>query len=172
MLTKEEIAEVYDSNYKKLFHSCLRITGDSMEAEEVVHDVMLKLWQFEKELTYEQRGAWLYKSCIRASIDRIRKKIRREMLIERRVEDGMIWIDDHMDKRNRESELLNMVENVKRGLEQLPQGYQVVLSLHLFEGYDYEEIAGLLKVGESTVRSQYLRGKKKLSEIVKNEYYG
>ena len=168
MLTKGEITEIYDANYKKLFHSSLRITGDSMEAEEVVHDVMLKLWQFNKELTREQREAWLYKSCIRASIDRIRKKIRREMLLD----GAMICVGAQVCEIEREYESVNMVEKVKRGLEQLPQGYKVVLSLYLFEGYDYGEIADLLKVGESTVRSQYLRGKKKLSEIVKVEYYG
>ena len=171
MLTKGEITEIYDANYKKLFHSSLRITGDTMEAEEVVHDVMLKLWQFNKELTQEQREAWLYKSCIRASIDRIRKKIRRESSCSR-IESEMIYVNGQVCETDRESESANMVEKVKRGLEQLPQGYKVVLSLYLFEGYDYKEIADLLKVGESTVRSQYLRGKKKLSEIVKIEYYG
>ena len=153
-----------------------------MEAEEVVHDVMLKLWQFNKELTREQREAWLYKSCIRASIDRIRKKVRREMLLDgavekeesscSRIESEIFYVDGQVCETDRESESANMVETVKRGLEQLPQGYKVVLSLYLFEGYDYKEIADLLKVGESTVRSQYLRGKKKLSEIVKIEYYG
>ena len=49
----------------------------------------------------------------------------------------------------------------------LPDGYRVILSLILFEGYDYQEVASLLHLKESSVRSQYLRGKRKLLDMMK-----
>lgn len=52
-------------------------------------------------------------------------------------------------------------------MHQLPDGFRTVLSLYLFEGYDHEEIAEILQVAESTSRTQYIRAKKRLLEILK-----
>jgi DNA-directed RNA polymerase specialized sigma24 family protein len=48
----------------------------------------------------------------------------------------------------------------------LPEGYRVVLSLYLFEGYDHEEISHVLGISISTSRTQYMRGKKRLLGIL------
>ncbi|MBO7249010.1 MAG: sigma-70 region 4 domain-containing protein, partial [Bacteroidales bacterium] len=45
-------------------------------------------------------------------------------------------------------------------------GYRAVLSMILFEGFDYEEVAQIMEVKESTVRSQYMRGKERLIKII------
>ena len=52
-------------------------------------------------------------------------------------------------------------------MQQLPDGYRTVLSLYLFEGYDHEEIAEIMGVAQSTVRTQYIRGKQKLLQLLK-----
>ena len=52
-------------------------------------------------------------------------------------------------------------------MSQLPEGYRVVLSLYLFEGYDHEEISTVLNISEITSRTQYLRGKKRLLELLR-----
>jgi RNA polymerase sigma-70 factor (ECF subfamily) len=49
----------------------------------------------------------------------------------------------------------------------LPNGYRTVLSLYLFEGYDQEEIAEILRVSHATVRTQYMRAKQKLLGLIK-----
>jgi len=59
---------------------------------------------------------------------------------------------------------------VKGAIQQLPNGYRVVFSLYLLEGYDHKEIGEILGITESTSKSQYNRAKKKLKEIVKSEY--
>jgi RNA polymerase sigma factor (sigma-70 family) len=56
---------------------------------------------------------------------------------------------------------------VKEGMKQLPDGYRVVLSLYLLEGYDHEEIGQILNISENTSRTQFLRAKRKLMEILK-----
>ena len=68
-----------------------------------------------------------------------------------------------------EEEPLYTVEQIKQAMEKLPEGYRVVLSLYLFEGYDMEEIAQILHVKPASVRSQYLRGKRKLIEGIKRQ---
>jgi RNA polymerase sigma-70 factor (ECF subfamily) len=66
-----------------------------------------------------------------------------------------------------EQEIQYKVEEVKKAIQQLPDGYRTVLSLYLLEGYDHEEISQILQLAESTVRTQYMRAKQKLIHIIK-----
>jgi RNA polymerase sigma-70 factor (ECF subfamily) len=59
------------------------------------------------------------------------------------------------------------VEEIKKAVKELPNGYRTVLTLHLFEGYDQEEIAEILQISHATVRTQYMRAKQKLLFIIK-----
>ncbi|MEL6277191.1 MAG: sigma-70 family RNA polymerase sigma factor, partial [Bacteroidota bacterium] len=58
------------------------------------------------------------------------------------------------------------VEGVKDAMRSLSDGYRVVLSLYLFEGYDHEEIAKILDITPSTSKSQYHRAKKRLRQLM------
>ncbi|MDQ7949140.1 MAG: sigma-70 family RNA polymerase sigma factor, partial [Pedobacter sp.] len=58
------------------------------------------------------------------------------------------------------------VAAIKAAMDELPDGYRIVLSLYLFEGYDHEEIAHILKITENTSRSQYMRAKRKLNSLL------
>lgn len=58
------------------------------------------------------------------------------------------------------------VEKVRSAMEKLPDGYRMVLSLYLLEGYDHGEIAEILGISESTSKSQFNRSKKKLRELL------
>jgi RNA polymerase sigma-70 factor (ECF subfamily) len=53
-----------------------------------------------------------------------------------------------------------------KGIEKLPDGYRIVLTLYLLEGYDHTEIAQILGISESTSKSQYSRAKDKLRNIL------
>ena len=66
-----------------------------------------------------------------------------------------------------EKEIQLKVQEVRKAIQQLPDGYRTVLSLYLLEGYDHEEIAQILNVAESTTRTQYIRAKQKLLMILK-----
>jgi RNA polymerase sigma-70 factor (ECF subfamily) len=48
----------------------------------------------------------------------------------------------------------------------LPDGYRVVFSLYMFEGYDHKEIGDILNITEATSKSQFSRAKKKLKELL------
>ena len=54
---------------------------------------------------------------------------------------------------------------LRRCIQDLPDGYRVVLSLYLLEGYDHLEIAGILGITESTSKSQYSRARVRLREL-------
>ena len=67
------------------------------------------------------------------------------------------------------------IDIVREAILQLPEGYRVVLSMYLLEGYDHIEIGSVLGISESTSKSQYSRARKRLKEIIlerKEEIYG
>ena len=80
-------------------------------------------------------------------------------------ETGDVVDEEGMD----ESEIELTVQGIKKAMSQLPDGYRAVLSLYLLEGYDHEEIAEIMRISHSTVRTQYKRGKQKLLQLLKKE---
>jgi RNA polymerase sigma-70 factor (ECF subfamily) len=139
---------------------------DKVEAEDVMQEsflaAFLKMSTYRGEMSF---GSWLKKIVINKTIDVLRsRKIRFEELNEK------IGIADEDDQNitDREWDEIRRVEKIREAVRKLPEGFRIVLSLALFEGYDHEEIAMILKITESTSRSQLARAKKKLIEYLKN----
>ena len=62
--------------------------------------------------------------------------------------------------------------HVQQAMEELPEGYRIVFSLFLLEGYDHSEIGQILGISESTSKSQYSRARQKIQEILIQKGYG
>lgn len=165
-----EITKFYNKYKQKLYTVSLRITGDSFDAEEIVQDTVIKYLRTGKAsgMSEQQTEAWLRKACTRASIDMLRVRRGLKMKLEKYAEeDSEEDSTEQWERLFREETPDEIIGRVRMKLQQMPDGYRTVLSLILFEGYDYSEAAQILGVEESTVRSQYMRGKRKLAEMVK-----
>jgi RNA polymerase sigma-70 factor (ECF subfamily) len=81
------------------------------------------------------------------------------------LEDGEIEniADDDPDD---DEDVQYRAAQVKEAIKELPEGYRLVISLYLLEGYDHEEIGQILDISENTSRTQFLRAKRKLIEIL------
>ena len=155
--------ELYRLHYRRIYNTCLRIIGNPMDAEEAMHDVFLKLLDHIDDLQNEKAFcSWSQSIAIRTSIDRVRMKKQNFMQLDDQLS---IAGEEYEPESDREPELL--VEAIKRELNLLPDGYRIVLSMRLFEECGFEEIAQALQIKESTVRSQYIRGRKKLANMLK-----
>lgn len=169
-MTREELNIFYQRYRVRLFNVSYRILGDRMDAEEVMQDAMIKYFKSGISLELPKEEAWLVKSVVRGAIDRLRKRKREEIFLEEYRTDAEDLNGEEVDRQmwgalsQSDSEL---VSRVKKGIESLSDGYRTILSLLLFEGYDYQEVAEILDVKEATVRSQYMRGRKRLLEILK-----
>jgi len=64
-------------------------------------------------------------------------------------------------------EALYTTKNIVEAMNQLPEGGRIVFSLYLLEGYDHGEIAQILNITESTSKTQYMRAKRRVYEILK-----
>jgi RNA polymerase sigma-70 factor (ECF subfamily) len=132
------------------------------DAEDVLQesftDAFMQLKHFENKSTF---GAWLKQIVVNKSINHLKKK-RLSLLDLDNVNDQGAG-EEETDEEN----VWFTVDLIKLTLEDLPDGYRTVLSLYLFEGYDHEEISKILHVAPSTVRTQYIRAKKKLLTLLK-----
>ena len=146
-----------------MYNICLHMVGNEVEAEDVMQEAFLKA--FTKIDTYEGKvsfGAWLKKIVINRSLDQLKKrKVKFEELNEKIPDEEPISIDI--------SEI--QLEKLKNTIQQLPDGYRVVLSLYLLEGYDHKEIAQILGISNVSSRSQFLRAKLKLRQMLQKEEF-
>lgn len=153
--------QLYKLYYKAMYSVSLRIVNDAMEAEDVMQEAFLSA--FKKMKTYKGEvsfGAWLKKIVVNRSLDYLKKrKVQFEEINERTTE----MADYHMPVKE-----VN-VEVLKNAIHDLSDGYRVVLSLYLIEGYDHEEISQILGISNSSSRTQLLRAKNKLKDLLKDK---
>ncbi|MFP4621866.1 MAG: RNA polymerase sigma factor [Bacteroidales bacterium] len=158
--------QIYKLYYKAMYNTSYRIMNNRMEAEDIMQEAFLKA--FDKIHTYSGEvsfGAWLKRIVINHSLDELKKK---KIALDS-LEDTPYDLEDESEEEEDEKETQNKVENIREAINKLPDGYRIVLSLYLLEGYDHEEIAEILNMSSSTSRSQYTRAKKKLKEeLAKN----
>jgi RNA polymerase sigma factor (sigma-70 family) len=146
-----------------MYNTALRIAGNRTDAEDILQesfiDAFAQLRSFENKSTF---GAWLKQIVVFKSITLLKKKRLSFTDLEKETE---LIEEETID----ENEIEFTVQNIKKTMNQLPDGYRAVLSLYLLEGYDHEEIAEIMRISQSTVRTQYKRGKQKLLQLLKKE---
>ncbi|WP_305953221.1 RNA polymerase sigma factor [Emticicia oligotrophica] len=158
--------ELYKHYSKAMFSICMRILNHVGEAEDVLQesfiDAFAKIGDFRQESTF---GIWLKQIVVNKAINQLRARKVQFVDIEEFGGDEYDIADaqtGYVDEEDTKFE----VERIKRSMEHLPEGFRVVLSLYLFEGYDHEEIGKILGITESTSRTQYMRAKKRLLDIM------
>ncbi len=152
--------ELYRQYSKGMYNVCLRMLRHPMDAEDVLQaaftEVFSKMDTFRGESTI---GAWIKRIVVNHCINFLKKK-------------RLVWeeVDDRVLIRPMEEEepieRSKHIERINHAVMQLPDGYRIIFSLYLLEGYDHEEIASILNISESTSKSQYSRAKARLRSIL------
>ncbi len=157
--------EIYKQYSKAMYNVALRITGDTLEAEDVLQEGFLiafdKIASYRNEATF---GAWLKKIMVNAALNQVRK--RRYQFSEIDQDDD--YEDSSPQESQVEEEINFQAAQIRKAVESLPDGFRIVFTLYLLEGYDHAEIAEILGISVSTSKSQYNRAKKKLQEVLKS----
>ena len=179
----KKATELFRQYGKRLYNTALRITLSSSEAEEIMQETLIRFltgsWRPDDE------WAWLRRMCINRSIDFLRREKRFVNIddafasAEPALADDNVNIDDAF--ASAEPALADDNEEVWSGLDgkvfpmvmdlmkAMPDGYRTILTLKLIEDIDYKEIASMMGISESSVRSQYLRGRRKLAERLREK---
>ena len=157
-MSQQEITAFYQEHYRRLYNTAWRILRDSDEAEEVMQDTILKYVNrpVQLPLSEPQTRAWLCRTCVRASIDRLRERKKRAEFLE-------LYAVDETEVDEEEEPMEEMdVATLHKAMDSLEEPYRLILNLVLLEGLDYEEISAFTGKKEVTIRSIYSRGRAKL----------
>jgi RNA polymerase sigma factor (sigma-70 family) len=156
--------QLYKLYYKNMYNLSFRIINNSQEAEDAMQESFLsafrKIDRYSGDVSF---GAWLRRIVINKSIDAVKK--RKIDFLNLDESTGYLPPEDEV---NDMEEISLKVEKVHKCINMLPDGYRIVISLYLLEGYDHEEIADILNISASTSRSQYTRARQKLHELLKD----
>jgi len=152
--------QIYKLYYKAMYNTSLRIVNDTMEAEDIMQEAFLSA--FEKIGSYSGTvsfGSWLKKIVQNRSLDYLSKRsklVYGDLESYDAVEDNSIQTAGLIEEQDSRMNIIIQI------IKQLPEIYQKILSLYLFEGYDHEEISEILSIPSSTSRSQYSRAKSRV----------
>jgi len=158
--------ELYQLYSKAMYNIAYRISNNQEDAEDILQDAFVsafnRLDSFRGDSSF---GAWLKKIVVNKSINFIKKK----RLDIDPLDEGTY--EAHLDNPYDDDDLVMNVDRIRNAIQKLPDGYRVVFSLYLLEGYDHREIAQVLDISESTSKSQYNRAKKKIRELLNDTMY-
>lgn len=144
-----------------MYGVALRFLRNGDDAEDVLQEAFIKAFrridQYRGEVAF---GAWLKKIVVNQSLDFLKSKQLQMVGLEEGymevTDDGDWTVDDGIT-----------VEEVLLAIEKLPDKYGQVVQLFLVEGYDHEEISGILGISHTASRTRLLRGKGHLKELLK-----
>ena len=154
--------EVYNRYYHAMYNTAYRIVKDEWEAEDLMQESFIDA--FEKINSFEGRasfGSWLKRIVINKCLNFLKK--RRIDLVDI---DERQWesIPEQTEAKVRHLQVSR--EIILESIQELADGYRVILTLYLIEGYDHAEIAEIMGIGKSTSRSQFNRARNKLKDIL------
>ncbi len=145
----------------KLFRFAKRLMNSREEAEDIVQEVFIRLWNRREKLDeYRSIEALAMVTTRNLCLD----KIKQRKITTENIDDLRGDIDSGY--RDEKPDLTDVVHKIHVIIQSLPELQRSVIHLRDIEGYDFEEIAGLLDMNENAVRVNLSRARKKIREIM------
>lgn len=153
--------EVYNRYYKAMYNTAYRIVKDSYNAEDIMQESFLTAFSKLNTLKEAQVfGAWLKRIVVNNSIADYNKKAKENTIA---LDDVIYKIED--DNGLDEEDLGSIkIKEILEQLKTLKPNYSIGLTLHLIEGYDYEEISGIMNISYANCRTLISRAKESLRQ--------
>ena len=153
--------EVYNRYYKAMYNTSLRIVKDSFEAEDIMQDSFLtaftKLDSLKESVTF---GSWLKRIVINNSIYHYNKSNKYNEIA---LDDVLFKVQDDDDGIASDHEFTNLkAQQIMETMKTLKDNYRTSLTLHLIEGYDYDEISKIMNISYANCRTTISRAKESL----------
>ena len=156
-----------------LYGAALRLTRNPADAEDLVQETFLRAYRgFAGFSEGTNLKAWLYRILTNSFINTYRKKQREPITVEGPDDVDEWYLFDRLGSRavegSVEDEVLDRLpdEDVKRALEDLPEGFRMAVLLADVEGFSYKEIAEILDIPIGTVMSRLHRGRRALEKAL------
>ena len=152
--------EIYNRYYKAMYNTAYRIVKDSFEAEDVMQDsFLLAFTKLESLKDIKTFGAWLKRIVINNSIHHYNKSNKYN---EVPLDDVLYKVEDDNGMSSDYEFTSLKAKQVLETMNALKDNYRVALTLHLIEGYDYEEISEIMSISYANCRTTISRAKDSL----------
>jgi RNA polymerase sigma-70 factor (ECF subfamily) len=160
---------LYSLHKRRVYSLCLRMVGNTAEAEDLTQEAFLQL--FRKIATFRGESAfstWLHRLAVNVVLMRLRKKGLPEVSLEETLEppneDG-----PRKDIGTLDNALVGAIDrvNLGRAIESLPPGYRIIFVLHDVEGYEHNQIAKMMGCSIGNSKSQLHKARMKLRDLLK-----
>lgn len=144
---------LFDKFAPKMLAVCQRYLRNNQEAEDVLQDGFVKV--FQKIVDFKMEGSlegWIRRIVVNTALDTIRKN--KKLLDDIQVEEVQYKVSftDHQFDGMDLAQLMKLIN-------EMPDGYRIVFNMFAIEGYSHKEIADTLGVTENTSKSQYSRAR-------------
>lgn len=151
--------KLFDLYAGRMMSVCQRYTNDAHVAQDILQTGFIKVFekihQFRGEGNFE---GWMKRIFVHIAIRQLQSLKRNTAIDEEKLED-MHYEDPAIIAKM-------SAEEIHQLIKQLPDGYRTVFNLHVIEGYSHDEIGELLKIKSATSRSQLLKARKMLQNMI------
>jgi RNA polymerase sigma factor (sigma-70 family) len=153
--------QLYETYYGRLLTVCLRYSNNSEDARDILNEGFVKVFRFlDRYKVGTSLDGWMRRIMINTSIDFYRKEMRHRS-------------DDLEAAEYKISEDTDIASNyaaqeILKAIQLLPPAYRAVFNLYAIEGYSHKEVAEALGITESTSRSNLVKARVKLKEMLNN----
>jgi RNA polymerase sigma-70 factor, ECF subfamily len=168
------LEKVYKAAFRSLVYYAGEITGQAQLAEEVVQDVLLKIWQNRSELSIKGSfKAYLFQSVHNHALNVLRqRKTRKESVNLLGSEKTWKFISDTYELNDNLIDRIFSDETeaiIVQIINELPEQCHNVFRMSRFESLKNEDIAAQLGLSENTVRTHIYRALQKIAFGLKRE---
>jgi RNA polymerase sigma-70 factor, ECF subfamily len=161
--------ELYDKHKRRVYSLCLRMTANTAEAEDLTQEAFLQLYR--KIGTFRGESAfstWLHRLSVNVVLMHLRKKSLPVVSLEETTQPG----EEDTPKKDFGAEDLALAGSIdrlqlQRAVNDLPPGYRTIFVLHDIEGYEHNEIAGIVGCSIGNSKSQLHKARMKLRDLLK-----
>lgn len=168
----DEVAfsELYEAHKRRVYSLCLRMTGNTAEAEDLSQEAFLQL--FRKIATFRGESAfstWLHRLVVNVVLMHLRKKGLQQVSLD--DTDNSQEEPVKRDYGDDDRRLMGSVDRISltRAIDELPPGYRAVFVLHDVEGYEHNEIAQIMGCSIGNSKSQLHKARMKLRESLRRQ---
>jgi RNA polymerase sigma-70 factor (ECF subfamily) len=166
----EAFQALYDRHKRRVYSLCLRMTANTAEAEDLTQEAFLQLYR--KIATFRGESAfstWLHRLSVNVVLMHLRKKGLPVVSLEETTQGGTEEDTPKKDFGAEDVALAGSIDRLQlqRAVESLPPGYRTIFVLHDVQGYEHNEIAGIVGCSIGNSKSQLHKARMKLRDLLK-----
>lgn len=171
---RSAFGQLVDLYKDKIFHLAYRMTGSRQEAEDIVQETFMRVYaNLDKYDSRWKFSTWIFRIGNNLCIDRLRKRRPTWSLDAENPDadgvDGYAMLPTNDASPEDRMVLSEMQKNVRNAIAQLPDKYRSVVVLRYLQDLSLNEIADILELPVSTVKTRLHRGRESLRRKLEHD---